>query len=204
MSSILELLNIGTSKWRSGVIRYLAEDKDLKVSLSCIPKFTKISLFRLMALIKCPKMAMCNARCYWILLRGHNFIEKIRHILLLPQWFSWEVPKEFEGRERLMLAELSEKTLWEPGIWSWALNVDRIVKSGPRGQNVLARGFSCVQGRLMGSQMCTKVLGCLLSSLDCHGRQWGPDKSWTATRSKWYFENTEMAVSKREDWDGGW
>lgn len=85
MSSVLELENLGTSTLKSGLSRYMDGDKDLRIISS--PKFTEIFPFKLISLAKCPKMAMCSARCYWTLLKGHYFVKKIRpYTLPSPQW----------------------------------------------------------------------------------------------------------------------
>ena len=58
-----------------GVIRHLAGDKNLRIISG--PNFTKIFLFKLISLVKCPQMAVCCASAVRYC-RKDSFIKRIR------------------------------------------------------------------------------------------------------------------------------
>lgn len=67
------------------------------------PNFTKIFLFKLISLVRCPEMAVCSASVKRTLFYREG---KTTDVLPLLQWSPLEIQKEFEGGEGLILSGL--------------------------------------------------------------------------------------------------
>lgn len=141
MSSVLELLNFETSKWRSGAIRYLSGDKDLRIVSS--PKSSSIFLFKkLISLVRCPKMATCSAGCCWMLLRGHYFIKTLRPHIPITMMVAIRNTKGVWGKRKTNFGRVEHRRLYEYHVFELSLKgwseLCR-VQSSPAGGLVMSR-----------------------------------------------------------------